>query len=284
MIQPKNFTAKKYFFLLFALVIFGLAACDDGDDGRDGQQGQPGPPGPPAGVAPGNAGEIIAEITNVSIASAPVVDFTLSDENGNPVVGLPASSISFTIAKLVPGTDGNASAWQSYINRSVDPGGAGPGTDTEIQATTESGDSGTLEELSNGIYQYTFATDVANVTDPIAVNFDPNLTHRVGFEIRGFVPVTNPDYTFRPGDNATSGLFTREIVNIDNCNGCHEKLARHGGARFEAQYCVTCHNPGTVDPDSTNTVDFKVMVHKIHRGRDLPSVMMGEDYCFYNSR
>ena len=170
MLQSKNSTATKYFLLLFILVIFGLTACDDGDDGRDGQPGPPGPAGPPAGVDPGNAGEIIADITNVSIASPPVVDFTLSDENGNPVVGLPASSISFTIAKLVPGTDGNASAWQSYINRTEDPGGVGPGTETEIQAATENGGDGVLDEITNGIYQYTFATDVANVTDPIAVS------------------------------------------------------------------------------------------------------------------
>lgn len=281
MLQSKNSTATKYFLLLFILVIFGLTACDDGDDGRDGQPGPPGPAGPPAGVDPGNAGEIIADITNVSIASPPVVDFTLSDENGNPVVGLPASSISFTIAKLVPGTDGNASAWQSYINRTEDPGGVGPGTETEIQAATENGGDGVLDEITNGIYQYTFATDVANVTDPIAVVYDPNLTHRVGFEIRGFGAVINPVYTFLPADGSTSGLFSREIVNIDTCNGCHEELALHGGGRFETQYCVTCHNPGSIDANSTNTVDFKVMVHKIHRGRDLPSVIMGEDYCIY---
>jgi OmcA/MtrC family decaheme c-type cytochrome len=254
-----------------------LAACDDGDPGPPGP---PGEPGPPAGIDIGNAEQIEADISSVTIASPPVVVFTLTERNGNPVMNLPASAISFTIAKLVPGTDGNASAWQSYINQIEDPG-VGPGTEAQPQATTENGSAGTLVEDPDGTYTYTFATDVANVTDPFPVAYDPNLTHRVSFEIRGFAPVDNPVYTFRPSDDATTGLFTRTIVKTGTCNNCHENLALHGGARFETNYCQTCHNPRSADANSGNTVDFKVMIHKIHRGEDLPSVIGGTDYCIY---
>ena len=40
----------------------------------------------------------------------------MTDGNGNPVKNLPASAIGFKLAKLMPGTDGNASAWHSYVN------------------------------------------------------------------------------------------------------------------------------------------------------------------------
>ncbi len=267
------------------LALMLLAACS-GDDGADGQPGPPGPPGPPAPPPVSDAADaasIEAQITGVTVASPPVVEFTLQEADGTPVVNLPASALSFTVAKLTPGTDGNASAWQSYINRIEEPG-VGPGTEPKAQATTESGSDGTLVDNGDGSYQYTFATDIANVTDPVPVTYDPALTHRVSFEVRGFAPVRNPSYDFRPSDGATSGLFTRDIAVMSTCNACHEDLSFHGGRRFEVQNCVSCHNPGSADANSGNTVDFTVMVHKIHRGGDLPSVIGGEDYCIYGFR
>ena len=106
-----------------------LSACD-GDDGAEG------PPGSSVGVDISNAAAINAVIHSVLIASPPVVEFSLDDGNGNPVRHLPAAAIGFQIAKLVPGTDGNASAWQSYINATEEPD-VGPGTWPQVQATTE---------------------------------------------------------------------------------------------------------------------------------------------------
>jgi OmcA/MtrC family decaheme c-type cytochrome len=235
------------------------------------------------GVDIGDATEIHAVITKVTIASPPVVEFLLTNDAGNPVTGLPASAISFTLAKLVPGTDGNAGFWQSYINDIEEPG-VGPGTEAKLQATTENGASGELVESAAGTYLYAFALDITNVTEPEPVSYVPTLTHRVSFEIRGYVPVRNPAYDFRPADNAVSGLFMREIADIENCNVCHGNLVLHGGARFELQNCVTCHNPGSTDANSGNTVDMTVMTHKIHMGKNLPSVIAGGDYCIYGFR
>ena len=94
-----------------------------------------------------------------------MVEFSVPDQDGIPFLGLTASSIRFTVAKLIPGTSGEASAWQSYINRVEEPG-VGPGTESTIQATSEN--NGTFENHGNGTYTYTFATDLDAVTDPIA--------------------------------------------------------------------------------------------------------------------
>ena len=119
----------------------------------------------------------------------------------------------------------------------------------------------------------------------VAVAFDATLTHRFGFEIRGLAEATsNASYTVRPSDGATTGLFSREIVSNDVCNKCHNKLDLHGDARFDAPYCVTCHNPGSVDQDTGNTVDMTVMIHKIHAGANLPSVIGGTPYEIYGFR
>jgi OmcA/MtrC family decaheme c-type cytochrome len=270
----RNFMSHRILFLILMLGSLPVLTSCDGDDGA------PGASGTPAGVDIANATEIHAVINSVRITSPAVVDFGLSDGNGNPVKNLPADAISFDLAKLVPGTDGNASAWQSYINIVEEPG-AGPGTESKVQATTENGAAGTLVDNGDGSYTYTFALDVTDVTDPIPVEYVPSLTHRVSFEIRGFAPVDNPVYDFRPSDNATTGLFTREIAKTATCNVCHENLSLHGGARFEMRECVTCHNPGSADANSGNTVDMTVMTHKIHYGENLPSVQADGDYCIY---
>ncbi len=266
---------------VYALVVLGLAACE-GDDGPPGPAGPAGPPGPPPPVSIGNAGEINAAISNVTISSPPVVEFSLSDETGRPIIGLPESSISFAIARLVPGQNGDPSYWESYVTRVENADGNAPDVlASAVQAATENGANGSLQDNNDGSYVYTFDTDVADVA---GITYDATLTHRVIFEIRGFVPVSNPVYTFRPSDGATTGIFSREIVGTAKCDVCHEQLAAHGDGRFGVRTCVICHNPGTTDQDSGNTVDFTTMIHKIHAGAVLPSVVAGGTYTLYGRR
>ena len=278
---------------ILLVAVLALAGCegDTGPQGATGPAGPAGPQGPPGTSGSltdvADATDINAAITGVTIASPPVVAFTLTNDSGNGLIGLQPGSISFTLAKLEDGTNGEPSFWQSYINRVESPGGVGPGTEDEVQATTESGSAGTLVDNGDGSYEYTFATDIANVTTPIAVPYDATLTHRVGFEVRGLAEVKSPTYTWRPSDGATMGIFSRQMVNDDSCNACHQNLALHGGARFTNDYCVTCHNPGSTDANSTNTVDMTVMIHKIHRGESLPSIvdgMDGDKYSIYGFR
>ena len=257
-----------------------LAACSgstgaQGPAGSAGATGPAGPAGPTTtGLAITSATAITGTITSVTISGPPVVKFELVDENGAPLTGLPAADIGWVIAKLTPGTNGMSSYWTSYIYQTVTPSGCPTGatscdTTATIQPTTESGATGTLVDNGNGTYVYTFHKDIT--TDPL-VTYVATLTHRVAFEIRGLAQANNGAYTFQPSTGATTGIFSREIVETSTCDNCHGFLNAHGGARVEVHYCVMCHSPQNSDPYSGNTLDFKQQIHKIHTGINLPSI------------
>jgi len=77
-------------------------------------------------------------------------------------------------------------------------------------------------------------------------------------------------FNFIPNGSAVSQV--RDVIRTQSCNRCHDQLSAHGGSRRGIEMCVLCHTPQTTDPDSGNTVDLPVMVHKIHMGSELPSV------------
>ena len=84
------------------------------------------------------------------------------------------------------------------------------------------------------------------------------------------------DFSVLGGDGSNG----REVVTRENCNQCHGDLRVHGTFRLEPKLCVLCHTAGAEDgndPDVEGgtpgrTIDFKVMIHKIHAGHSLPSV------------
>jgi OmcA/MtrC family decaheme c-type cytochrome len=251
-----------------------------------------------------DSGSPQGEITDVTIDGGTglvTISFSLFDSENNLVpipVGpgqeLTTNSIRFTIAKLVTGA-GGVNDWQSYINdietkEAGDPGNAPDGTPTpdgtqEVQATAEraSATDGVFTDLGNGNYTYQLSFDITNVTDPLTgdpIVYDATLTHRVSMQVSD--NVANAFLDFVPnGDPVT---ITRDISDNASCNECHIKLGLHGGDRIQVEYCVTCHNPGSTDANSGNTVDFKVMVHKIHTGEDLPEVEAGGEYAIWGFR
>ena len=300
----RNFSVHIAALMLLGLVL-GACSGDTGNDGAAGPAGSTGPAGPPGPTTPppvdgiiigdGSAltaleieylGKLQATITAVAVSSPPVVDFTVLDQHGDPALGIADGVTWFTFAKLMPAdtvgappVNGGLPYWQSYVNRVEDVANNQPGRgsdflDVSIQATTDSGFSGgVMEDLGDGNYQYTFGTDVSNVTAPIAVDWEPNLTHRVGMEIRlsgeGEIPLApdNPVYDFVPDGGAGTGV-TKDIADTANCSGCHIEFTMHGGPRKTVEYCVTCHNPGTVDQDSGESLDMAYLAHSLHMGND----------------
>src|SRR5262249_56390114 len=164
--------------------------------------------------------------------------------------------------------------YTAYTTR-VQTGGNG------VKATQAAADSGgTWNDVAVGHSIYRFKTVITSVA---GVPYDPTKTHTLAiYATRDTSDVLGKDYyanveqDFRP--DAAPVTDTWDVIANAACNTCHNPLSAHGGSRQDVKLCVTCHSPQTHDPDTGNTVDFKVMIHKIHRGEDLPSVQAGTPY------
>ena len=283
-----------------------VVACGGGGGGDRAPGVEPGPPPPGGSVPPptpelpvptpvsyAEAEQLFAFITAAAVGDdgRTRVDFQLSDGNNTAILDLEAGNVRFALAKLQASPLGNLTGnWQSYINRIETPE-VGTGTEPRLQATTEA--DGEFTNHGDGSYSYRYSTSVNELPQDILdqaglegldLSYEPERTHRVAIQFSGGRDTANPFRDWEPATGATEGIFRMDIVATPNCNNCHDKLGIHGGGRTEMEYCVTCHNPGSTDADSTNTVDFKVMVHKIHRGANLPSVQAGGEYVIYGFR
>jgi OmcA/MtrC family decaheme c-type cytochrome len=226
------------------------------------------------------------KINSVTIPAdrKPVVDVTITDDLGAPLDRLGIQT---------PGTCGasfllswyNASTrdYTSYRTRTQTSPITGK---SAIQATSDSG--GVFKDIDIGHYTYTFGTVLPS-------NFDKTKTHTVGIYGRRTMPadlpglggkeyIDNDVFDFRPDGQAVTEKWD-EIQERNACNQCHSPLAAHGEVRTDAKLCVLCHSPQTSDPDTGNTVDFRVMVHKIHRGEFLhkkPYVIIGNNQSVHD--
>ncbi|UCG33586.1 MAG: hypothetical protein JSU68_02925 [Phycisphaerales bacterium] len=70
-----------------------------------------------------------------------------------------------------------------------------------------------------------------------------------------------------------SGTVTTEM-----CNACHGALAFHGNQREGVMSCLACHTAGSQDGGTYESVDLRIMVHKIHNARNLDVVAQGGAY------
>ena len=143
-----------------------------------------------------------------------------------------------------------------------------------IQAGADAG--GTFTKTAEGEYLYTFRTKAA-------LPFEAGSTHTIGVYssrvLTEFDLGTNfASATFNFVPNGGKVTAVRDVIKSATCNSCHGEINAHGGARRGIEMCVLCHTPQTTDPDTGNTVDLKVMAHKIHAGRTLPSVVAGGKY------
>jgi OmcA/MtrC family decaheme c-type cytochrome len=82
--------------------------------------------------------------------------------------------------------------------------------------------------------------------------------------------------------NGSAVTTNRNVVSTKACNQCHDPLFGHGGSRLTVEVCILCHTPQTVNPDTQLTQDMPVLIHKIHMGKNLPSVQAGTPYRIWH--
>jgi OmcA/MtrC family decaheme c-type cytochrome len=215
----------------------------------------------------------------------------LTDSSGSPLSRADIS-FNFLLAKVpertpvayvgvaapTPAPAPIAGPYESYLTRQVTqvdtPAFPLDGNPPRVtaQATTER--DGTYTDVSAGVVDYTFRFTLPE-------DYDPQLTHMIGIyatrTVNGVRFVANAEHFFVPANTAAEPLV-RTAVGNDSCNSCHNPLSFHGGARQDLQLCLGCHSQGSIDPESGNSIDFNVMIHRIHMGKDLPSVKAGTPY------
>lgn len=155
---------------------------------------------------------------------------------------------------------------------------------TRVAATQAAADAGgrwTKNDVE-GEYTYTFNTRAP-------AGFDRTATHTIGAysnrNLAAFdlgVNYASATFDFVPAGGAP--VQVRDVIKTSSCTSCHITLSAHGGSRRGMEMCVLCHTPQTVDPDTGNTVDMTVMTHRIHMGRDLPSVRAGKKYTIIGNQ
>ncbi len=317
----------------FALSLAGCGG-DDGAAGPPGPQGVPGAAGTPGATGPagppGAAAIVLtpttpaadfaaldlsgSSVTSVTIASPPVVNFKLATSQGVPIVGFGSNNkcyprnntttpyaancypnLSFTIAKLVPGSGGTPSKWVNYIVTTV-PTVATNGTVGSPTLQRPGTDNfGTLVDKGDGNYTYTFYKDydpagiaglVAGITpssgnkaDLGELSYDAGATHRVVMTLSGSAPGTGSNnstglsagypasvslgrpvnliHDFVPATGqAPAANANRKMVANANCESCHSTL---GGLPGGDGSSLDFHG------GSRNNIEYCVICHTEQR-------------------
>jgi OmcA/MtrC family decaheme c-type cytochrome len=268
-----------------ALIASVLIGCS-GATGPSGSDGPPGPRGPagtdgtpgsdgaagPNGHSPWLTGpgvRIAVTALDVS-ATAATVAFRLTDDAGVPLdreglLTAGPTEVSFVLAQLLP--EGGGGRYVAYTT-AVDT--APEGAIATHAVAEASGDVEVLDAVA-GAYRYRF--------DAPLTGFDPSRTQTVVA-----VATRTLDGVFYAGSDAFSvvpdGSAPVAPADADDtrCAACHGAASFHGGRFTALQQCAVCHAAPAIDADTGNALALGVLVHRIHRGTELPSVVAGTPF------
>ncbi|HEY0593025.1 MAG TPA: OmcA/MtrC family decaheme c-type cytochrome, partial [Thermoanaerobaculia bacterium] len=210
------------------------------------------------------------KINSIEIPSdrKPVIDVSFTDNFGNPLdrsgkITPGVISASFVLSHWDPTTR----EYHPVTKRTVTSPATSPTPNvTAVQGTADSGGKWTDLEMGHATYKFNTAipTTFGNTdTFTLGAYATRNLTDIIGKNY-----YTNPIKDFRIDGAAVTDTWAK-INQPTSCMNCHDELALHGGSRREVRLCVLCHTEGGMDPDTSNSIDMEVLVHKIHSGPNL---------------
>jgi len=302
-----KFSSLRWTSIVGAVLLVAACGGGSGDAGPMGPAGPAGPRGDPGATGqPGPTGSVVTiasnatpatdaqaaawaalapkvTISSVTIASKPVVNFTVTDANGAPVKGLTntlqratdtvpsLTNLAFAMAKLVPGTNGSPSKWVSYIVTTVPTKNATTGAVIASAATRPTTDAtGTLDDHGDGTYSYTFDRDITQIKSLIDgmtftgnnvkadlgdLTYQPNLVHRLAIQLSGSAPGT--------GTNTPNGVevvgfpavpMTNPVDVIYDFVPATGALAASGREIVATAKCNECHRKlGGIPGDSAES-------------------------------
>ena len=266
---------------------------DAGPQGPAGPQGDAGPAGPQGPVGP-NATTLTRwdDLPGVVVVITGVAGGT--GTGGNLRAG-DTARVTFTVKRK----DGRNVALSELSSTAIYM--SGPTSNYQRVIASQSDVKTRAVDNGGGSWTYTFAvpipaTYLAPLNDSPA--FDAGSGELTGqalldgtytVAMTAYQNFTIDGVVYRDTGNATADflfgaattLAPRAVVGQANCEQCHTQLRAHGGSRNDLDVCLTCHTAGAEDRNVATveggtpgvSIDFSVMVHRIHNAAHLPSVV-----------
>ncbi len=213
----------------------------------------------------------IVGVTNVGPKQSPIVEILMTDDLGQPLDRNGVVTPGLIVVEFVLGR-WNASNYE-YVNLTTVA--FSPTTTFPLHDV-----GGTWTDIEVGHAKYTFAK-------VLPADFDATKTVTLGiYASRSTKDILGKDYTapaafkdFRPDGGAATPVFA--AIDTASCNKCHDPISMHadfGPAIQDVKLCVLCHTSQMPITATGQSLEFQVLVHKIHDGSNLPSVGAGTPY------
>ncbi len=143
-----------------------------------------------------------------------------------------------------------------------------------------------LTANGNGVYVFQFSPVTTSKLDPTKTLTAGMWMERVASRPNGG-PKRWPAAATRnfAGSGGGDVAPPHEAVSDAACNTCHVVLRAHD-RRQTVQLCKTCHSGAGDyrDPESNESIDLRAMIHRIHDGKNLPSVLAGGKFFIVGFR